>query len=156
MGSVVKVSPEARFWSKVSIGSGCWEWTGSTRQGYGTFSVGTGAEKRMVDTHRVSYELHIGPIPAGLFVCHTCDVRHCVNPAHLFLGTNADNIQDASRKGRLVGNRTGNSGRPRITPEQLEDILASRAEGETFRSIGARLGIGAPSVYRWTQKAKPL
>ena len=76
--------------------SGCWLWTGPSSDGYGDFRIGG---KRIL-AHRLSYELHIGPIPDGMFVCHKCDVRCCINPAHLFAGTSGDNALDMYAKGR--------------------------------------------------------
>lgn len=92
----------ASFWQKVDKGTedGCWIWTGARhRKGYGRFAV---ANRRKVYAHRYSWELAHGPIPDGLFVLHRCDNPPCVNPGHLFLGTNQDNMRDAAAKGRLV------------------------------------------------------
>lgn len=80
--------------------SGCWLWTGAlTTAGYGQFP-GRGAAFRSRLAPRISYQLFRGPIPSGACVLHTCDVRCCVNPDHLWLGTHLDNQQDKCRKGR--------------------------------------------------------
>lgn len=89
-----------RYWAKVKMGNGCWLWTGAVSgRGYGKLGI----DGRDIGAHRLAWELAYGPIPAGLFVLHTCDVRRCVNHAHLFLGTAADNTRDMFEKGRQGG-----------------------------------------------------
>lgn len=90
-----------RFWRHVIVEGGCWRWTGSfVRNGYGRLSAAKDSNREAVYAHRVSWQLHRGPVPDGLYVLHTCDNRWCVKPDHLWLGTNADNMRDMVRKGR--------------------------------------------------------
>ncbi len=112
--------------------SGCWLWTGTmTRKGgYGEL-IYRGEKHR---AHRLSYELHDRAIPAGLCVLHKCDVPHCVNPDHLFIGTNLDNVRDRDDKGR---------GRRTLTEEQ---VIAIRKTDGLRRDIASHFNIGESTV----------
>lgn len=134
----IKLAPadETRFWAKVDKKGPdeCWLWkSGVTKQGYGRFKV----NKRMVTSHRTMFTIFNGPIPHdgshhGICVCHKCDVPGCCNPAHLFLGTAADNINDRQNKGRTArGEKSG----ARLHPEKLArgDANGSRLYPERLR-----------------------
>src|SRR5215468_8026003 len=109
-----RTTPE-QFWSRVSTAqSGCWVWLGyQDVEGYGSLRW----HGRTVRAHRLAYELTYGPVPADVCVCHTCDVPACVNPQHLWVGTNRDNQDDCTRKGRRpIGERHGSRTHPERVP----------------------------------------
>lgn len=90
---------EERFFKKVKKTTSCWLWEAGTRgkTGYGSFKY----NKKVIDSHRMVWILTFGEIPTGMYICHTCDNRLCVNPSHLFLGTPKDNWLDGVNKGRI-------------------------------------------------------
>jgi len=107
------------FLRKVEKGPGCWLWKGSVNaHGYGNFTL----NKKYVAAHRGAYLLLVGEIPVDIYVLHRCDNRRCVNPDHLFLGTQKDNIQDAISKKRFKWNLKG-SPLSRETAYQIKECL---------------------------------
>lgn len=95
----VGTTVQERFWARVDKSGDCWLWTGYRMpDGYGRVSLEWG---QMRLTHRLSYEWAFGEIPNGMYVCHHCDNPACVRPDHLFIGTQQDNMSDASRKNRI-------------------------------------------------------
>lgn len=136
------VPPEQRFWPKVSKTDSCWLWMGAKIQdGYGSFGFG----EKVVSAHRVSWELHNGPIPNGLCVLHKCDVRNCVNPDHLFLGTRDDNMADRNRKGRQA--RGEKSGRAKLTNAVVIAIRRRYAAGGTsIRKLASEFCISKSQI----------
>lgn len=111
------VQDEESFWSKVFKSPGCWEWLAMVdKGGYGSFSVNA----YPVKAHRFSWILHNGKIPEGLGVLHKCDNPRCVNPDHLFLGTNVANTADRDAKGRQSkGEKHPDA---KLTEEQVREI----------------------------------
>lgn len=118
----IPVAPEVRLVSRLkATPDGCLEWQGACNyKGYGQISVGTGAQKRRVGTHRLAYEIAHGPIPEGMVVRHRCDNRPCCNPFHLEVGTHADNTRDMVERGRAV--RGDDCSFTKVREAQIADI----------------------------------
>lgn len=129
-----KASPSDRFWRKVTKGDGCWLWSGSRHpNGHGYAYL----DGRVTYAHRVAWMLTRGSIPDGINVCHKCDNPPCVNPDHLFLGTQADNMRDSAEKGRAAA---GALKRSKLTPALVREVRTLLRAGWTQQKIADRLG----------------
>jgi len=121
----------------------CWRWTaGCFHGGYGQFRL----RHKKVKAHRAYYEHEVAAIPPGMILCHRCNNPPCCNPAHLFVGTNADNTADCKRKGRLKSSpppgRSGESNpSARMTLNAVELIRLERKGGATYADIAAKFNI---------------
>jgi hypothetical protein len=122
--------------------SGCWLWMGAlTSKGYGSVRI----NRRSEIAHRISWENRYGQISDGLSVLHRCDVRCCVNPAHLFLGTQQENISDMVSKGRNAkGERMGNA---RLVASDIHEMRSLRKSGLSYAKVGKRVGISRSHAY---------
>lgn len=141
-----EMTPDERFWRYVNKRgpNDCWLWTGSTdKNGYGRLRH----NGRQRGAHRFSYELHLGRIPKGLFVCHECDTPGCVNPAHLWLGTPANNATDRDRKGRHWAPRGNEHPTAKLTEAQVQAIRRLYRTGKyTQAELGEQFGVTNTAV----------
>lgn len=153
-----------RFWARVVKTDTCWLWTGARGPGYPYGRIARPGEKESMGAHRASWELHYGPIPDGLCVCHRCDNPACVRPDHLFLGTLTDNWDDMRAKGRgsapplHIGDahpmrrypekvRRGEANnKARLTVAQVQTIRARHGRGETIRGLARAYGVTKNAV----------
>jgi HNH endonuclease len=141
----------SRFQAKYVVDdSGCWLWTGALNDhGYGWMST---TRKDGPDrAHRIAWRLFKGPIPEGLYVLHRCDTPRCVNPNHLFLGTQTDNNADKEAKGRgtkpplHLGEKHP---RAKFTEAEIKEIRRRKAVGETFAKLGAVYSVSWMTIFR--------
>lgn len=137
---------EERFWLHVNKTETCWLWTGARQRDYGKVRVYLGhrkyADRR---AHRVAWELTNGPITdPDLCVCHKCDVRLCVRPDHLFLGTRAENLSDMTAKGRRA--RGAQSGQSAITPDIVRLIRSGSLRRGELSRLARELGVTSSAL----------
>lgn len=149
----------ARFWARVRKTETCWIWdAGGDRKGYGKFYVGRGINRQ---AHRWAWESINGPIPDGMLVRHTCDNPPCVNPAHLEVGTQLDNMRDAVERGRIrrgddhptrrdpsLVTRGEQRTQAKLTEAQVTEIRALAAEGIARRKIARMFDIAEVTVRK--------
>ena len=136
-----------RFWAFVNKGDAdvCWEWSGCRKRRYGNFQASSVSKQ----AHRVAWELQNGVIPDGMSVLHRCDNPPCVNPEHLFLGTQQDNMDDMKRKGRRLGRMTGESNHAAmLSADDVIDVLVDRwVDGQTAISIARQRSVSRFAIY---------
>ncbi len=151
-GKVDKNSKEAiaaRFLTKVEKSDKCWMWRGYVDQlGYGRCGPNLYGSSK---AHRSSYLLFKGQIPDGLCVMHTCDVRNCVNPSHLVVGTQEENIADRVRKGRCQkngGKRGEENHYAKLTEKEVKEIRHKHETGATQRSLAIEYSVSPMAVSR--------
>ena len=120
---------------------GCWIWMGATQvRGYGEII----SNNRKYLAHRASYEAFIGEIPKGMYVCHACDNVYCVNPAHLFLGTQKQNLEDMARKGRsTIGERNPMA---KLKEEDVQKIKAEIDYGLSNSDIAINYSVSRQTI----------
>lgn len=130
--------------------NGCWNWTGSTRNGYGRLVIGsrTLGSRKSVSAHRLSHEVFIGPIPEGLEVCHRCDNRRCVNPDHLFAGTKQDNMDDRDAKGRNNPPKGEACRASRLTETDVISMRRLRASGWSYKALADRFDVSKKTAIQ--------
>lgn len=147
-----------RVWAKVDKTDTCWLWTGTISvTGYGLIGVGGRIDQRNLSAHRVVWELVNGPVPEGLHVRHLCNTRHCVNPAHLAVGTHAENMADMVAAGRANGGRRGGKEgfSKHLSPQDalLIRYLHNRAGGAvTASQLGAVFRVDPNAVLTLLRK----
>lgn len=144
---------------RIAEATGCWEWTKQkTKDGYGRFMI----SYKSYRAHRASWEIHHGPIPEGMCVLHKCDNPSCVNPDHLFLGTQQDNMKDMRRKGRgydiskcLVKakgippiKRGESNGSAKITDRVVHEIRSRYKEIKSQRKLSVIYGVARSQIQR--------
>ena len=132
-----------RFWDKVTKTDSCWLWGASkNHKGYGRFAYKGKARA----AHRLSYETAFGE--TSLMVLHRCDVRHCVNPEHLYAGTGSDNMYDAWARGgkKPQAPKNGKYPNAKLDPEDVRDIRSSQSSGVKQKDLAIKYKISVANV----------
>lgn len=135
------IEDRLNLWVEPDLNGGCSLWSGTqTADGYGALHVGA----KTVRVHRLVWQLTFGPIPRGMCVCHRCDTPACVNPGHLFLGTQRENMQDAKSKGRSRAppvRRGSEHPAARLLESDVQEILRGLGEGIGHAALAARFSV---------------
>lgn len=137
---------EERLWSRIEKSGGqdaCWPWLGYTVKGYGRLMY----RGKRVMAHRVAYELTYGPVDEELDVLHHCDNPPCCNPAHLFKGTNDDNVADKVSKGRQADNHREHNPKAKLTEADVAEVRELWRAGWSATAIAARFGVARGTIW---------
>lgn len=136
-----------RFWRKVKKGRSCWKWNGAVgNNGYGRINT-AGRGMPIESAHRVVWVLTFGPIPEGKFVLHRCDNKLCVNPKHLWIGTQADNMRDMKKKGRgCIGEKNGQARLNRNTVLKIRKVYSTGKFSQS--KVATMFGISRCHVHQ--------
>jgi hypothetical protein len=131
-----------RFLDKVDMSGDCWEWMGTpNKDGYGSFKC----NGKMYLAHRIAFVLEFGQLDDRLCICHTCDNTLCVNPRHLWMGTNGENQQDKASKGRVVGELNP---RAKVSNRQMQEIRNRFTQGESVKRLAAEFNYSRHHLYK--------
>ena len=147
VGHRKKYSDHDRFFKFVKKTESCWEWIGAKNErGYGVFTK----NRTNIKAHRFSWELVYGKINGGMFICHSCDNPSCVNPNHLFIGNQKDNMADCKSKGRMrIPHHKGTkNGRAVLNESDVVEILALRKSGATYNYIAKKYSVHVNTVAK--------
>ena len=141
-----------RIYSRVKVNeeTGCWEWQGCKRSGYGRTIIGsrTDGTRRTECTHRISYMLNYGEIPKGMEVCHKCDNPSCINPDHLFLGTYKDNAMDCLNKGRMFTQIGEEHASSKLTEEIVKNARIEYSKGNiSSRELAKKYNVSRKTMW---------
>ena len=139
-----------RFWDKVKKGDNCWEWLGAKARGnYGDFKV----NKKNILAHRFSYQINKGKISKGLYILHTCDNPSCVNPEHLWQGTQLENMRDCHNKGR--GARGKKIWNYKLKQVQVNEIRKKYNKGKiTQRELAKQYNVDSSHISKIINKKR--
>lgn len=124
--------------------SGCWEWKGTKRRGYGRTIIGSRKDgtRQNITAHRLAYETWVGEIPVGYEVCHKCDNPSCINPDHLFVGTRQDNINDRERKSRNIIKTGEEHPRAKLSKKIVKEARWEHAFcGTSYQKLADKYGV---------------
>jgi len=142
-------NPVKRFWQRCNRSGGinaCWEWTAAkSSDGYGEIRV----NNKVTKAHRLCWEIYYGLIPEGMFVCHRCDNKSCVNPKHLFLGTPKDNMTDMRAKGRaryIRGQWGENHRDAKLTESKVLEIRRLKSRGVSTGELSKAFGVSTVQI----------